>query len=380
MDNESEIEIDTKIIENDLKNQINAQEFFWFGKAATALYLAFKAIKASYAFNENAEVILPALSCATPANAAIAAGLKVRFADVSPRNAVVNLDTIQKRFNQNTVAVLLVHLYGNTADALEIHKWCQTKNILLIEDVAQAMGANLPDGKKAGYYGDISIFSFNKTKIIETGGGLLVLKNNLLKNKIELLSELLFRENQSFKTNNSSLALSYRNLHHSLVYLMRENGNDGIAEISKSFMTLRKNYDNLLFSDYTHSNETVHQWNTINFNISERIKKATVYQDNFQGSDKITIISDCKTSNLCWRFSIRLNHNLDTVMISENIRKMGFHVSNLYWAVNDFFYPQDECLEAKKISLSVMNFWVDSSVTEGYVADCAKNLIHQLKT
>ena len=134
-------------VEADLLRQTSGAGVEWFGRAATALYRAYAIARGSVstAYPE-AEVILPSISCATPANAALLAGVSPRFADVDPATGMPTLQTIQQRWNPNTCAVVFVHLFGQTADLRPLADWCREKKILLIEDIAQALGARLPDG------------------------------------------------------------------------------------------------------------------------------------------------------------------------------------------------------------------------------------------
>lgn len=74
-------------------------------------------------------------------------------------------------------AVVVVHLYGNPAKMDEICAICDTYNILLIEDAAEALGSEY-NGRKCGTFGKFGILSFNGNKIITTsGGGMLLCKN-----------------------------------------------------------------------------------------------------------------------------------------------------------------------------------------------------------
>lgn len=71
-------------------------------------------------------------------------------------------------------AVIVVHLYGMSADLDPIVELCKLHNVPLIEDAAESMGT-LYKGKHTGTFGDYGIFSFNGNKIITTsGGGMLV--------------------------------------------------------------------------------------------------------------------------------------------------------------------------------------------------------------
>src|SRR5690625_4112931 len=72
-------------------------------------------------------------------------------------------------------AVVLVHLYGQSADIDPILEACERHGVILIEDVAEALGATYKGKKTPGTFGKLGIYSFNGNKIITTsGGGMLV--------------------------------------------------------------------------------------------------------------------------------------------------------------------------------------------------------------
>lgn len=78
------------------------------------------------------------------------------------------------RINRLPKAVILVHLYGQSADIEPILQTCEQYNIPLIEDAAEALGASYK-GRSPGTFGRMGIYSFNGNKIITTsGGGMLV--------------------------------------------------------------------------------------------------------------------------------------------------------------------------------------------------------------
>jgi dTDP-4-amino-4,6-dideoxygalactose transaminase len=74
-------------------------------------------------------------------------------------------------------AVIVVHLYGLSADMDKISEICRKYNVPLIEDAAESLGT-LYDGKYTGTIGDYGIFSFNGNKIITTSGGGMLVSNN----------------------------------------------------------------------------------------------------------------------------------------------------------------------------------------------------------
>ncbi|MDY0278112.1 MAG: DegT/DnrJ/EryC1/StrS family aminotransferase [Acholeplasma sp.] len=77
----------------------------------------------------------------------------------------------------NAKAVLVVHLYGLSADMDKIVNLCKKYNITLIEDAAESLGTTYK-GKYTGTFGDYGIYSFNGNKIITTSGGGMLVSNN----------------------------------------------------------------------------------------------------------------------------------------------------------------------------------------------------------
>lgn len=74
-------------------------------------------------------------------------------------------------------AVLVVHLYGLSADMDKIMQLCNKHNVILIEDAAESLGTYYK-GKHTGTFGDYGIFSFNGNKIITTSGGGMLVSDN----------------------------------------------------------------------------------------------------------------------------------------------------------------------------------------------------------
>src|SRR5690606_37589724 len=86
------------------------------------------------------------------------------------------VDTIEKRARSGRLpkAVVLVHLYGQSADIDPIREACDRYEIPILEDAAEALGATYK-GRSPGTLGKLGAYSFNGNKIITTsGGGMLV--------------------------------------------------------------------------------------------------------------------------------------------------------------------------------------------------------------
>lgn len=86
---------------------------------------------------------------------------------------------LEKAFEKypNVKAVLVVHLYGLSADMDPIVELCKKHNVTLIEDAAESLGGYYK-GKATGTFGEYGIYSFNGNKIITTSGGGMLVSNN----------------------------------------------------------------------------------------------------------------------------------------------------------------------------------------------------------
>jgi dTDP-4-amino-4,6-dideoxygalactose transaminase len=91
------------------------------------------------------------------------AEVEIQLADIDPATLNISLTSIKKAVSRKTKAILAVHLYGNPVDLTPIKSFAKANGLYLIEDCAQAIGAEYK-GKKVGTFGDISCFSFYPTK------------------------------------------------------------------------------------------------------------------------------------------------------------------------------------------------------------------------
>ena len=123
------------------------------------------------------EVIIPAFTFIATLNAVLQAGATVRFADISLDTFTIDAAHVASLVNDRTKAVMPVHLYGQMADMAPLAQLADSSNIGIIEDSAQAHGAEY-DGRPAGSWG-VGSFSFYATKNIATGEGGMVTTNDL---------------------------------------------------------------------------------------------------------------------------------------------------------------------------------------------------------
>jgi len=138
---------------------------------------------------EGEEIVAPSHTFTSSVYPFIKKGAKVVWADIDLDTRVVTLESIKKCVTSKTKAIVVVHLYGFIIpDIQKIADFAKENNILLVEDVAQAMGTSI-DGKKAGTFGDFGIFSFHSHKNITTlgEGGMLTVKEKKYADIIPML-------------------------------------------------------------------------------------------------------------------------------------------------------------------------------------------------
>jgi len=122
------------------------------------------------------EVITTPFTFAATANSILMCHAKPVFVDIDKETFNISPERITEKITRRTKAVLTVDLYGQLCDYPKIKKIAEEHNLIVIEDACQAVNAEL-EGKKAGSFGDISVFSFYATKNIVTGEGGMVVTN-----------------------------------------------------------------------------------------------------------------------------------------------------------------------------------------------------------
>ncbi len=149
-----------------------------------AILLSLKA----FDFEPGSEVLVPSNTYIATILAVLQAGLIPVL--VEPDIHTYNIDPakIEEKISQNTVALMVVHLYGKVCDMDPIMEIVQRRDLKLIEDCAQAHGA-LYKGEKAGSFGHCAAFSFYPTKNLGAfGDGGAVLTNDVeISRKIRML-------------------------------------------------------------------------------------------------------------------------------------------------------------------------------------------------
>jgi len=145
----------------------------------SAIHMALKCV----GINPGDRVFCSSLTFAASCNPIIyEQGIPV-FIDSEPESWNMSPRALKKALTKSEIigklpkAVIVVNLYGQSADMDHIKKICAEYNLPIIEDSAESLGA-IYKGKKSGSIGDYGVFSFNGNKIITTSGGGMIVSNN----------------------------------------------------------------------------------------------------------------------------------------------------------------------------------------------------------
>ncbi|MGI3001874.1 DegT/DnrJ/EryC1/StrS family aminotransferase [Shewanella algae] len=146
------------------------------GSTANLLMIAslFFTKNPSLKLNRGDEIIVPAVSWSTTYFPLQQYGLKVKFVDIDRKTLNMDLDKLQAAITDKTRAILAVNLLGNPNDFSRIDEIIQGKNIFVLEDNCESMGATL-NGKQAGTFGVMGTYSsFFSHHIATMEGGCVV--------------------------------------------------------------------------------------------------------------------------------------------------------------------------------------------------------------
>lgn len=123
---------------------------------------------------EGDEVLVPALTFVSTANAVTYTGATPVFVDSDPETWTIDPERAEAAVTERTRAIVPVHLYGHPADMDAVRAVAERHGLAVVEDAAEAHGARYR-GTRVGSLGDAAIFSFYGNKIFTTGeGGMLV--------------------------------------------------------------------------------------------------------------------------------------------------------------------------------------------------------------
>jgi len=176
--------ITVRRFEEELKEVYGVRHCFAVSSGKAALVLILQAL--NELSPERDEVLIPAYTCYSVPSAIVRAGLKVRLCDLASGTLDFDFDRLEEQLeNPRILCVIPTHLFGLPADAERVKRLADHRGIFVVEDAAQAMGAEW-NGKKMGTVGDVGLFSMGRGKAFSTvEGGIILTDNDLIGRAIE---------------------------------------------------------------------------------------------------------------------------------------------------------------------------------------------------
>lgn len=145
------------------------------GSSANLLMLATLYLHPKFKKISNPNIIVPTVSWSTTFFPVQQYGYTLKFVDVNANTFNLDVDTVRNNIDKNTVAVFAVNLLGNPCQLQELKNLCEEKNIILLEDNCESLGAIETNNKLAGTFGTMGSFSFFFSHHLQTmEGGMVV--------------------------------------------------------------------------------------------------------------------------------------------------------------------------------------------------------------
>lgn len=193
--------------------------------------------------------------------------------DIEPDTWNLDPSLLESKINPRTKAIMAVHIYGHPVDMDPVLAIAKKHNLFVIEDAAEAHGAEYK-GKKVGGLGDIGCFSFYANKIITTGeGGMVITDNEEYANRARSLRSLAYGAENKFMHRDVGFNYRMTNLQAAL----------GVSQLKK-----------------------------INVIIEKKRAIADFYLKNLSGIDELQLpVEKSYAKNVYWMFHIVLKGRLE---------------------------------------------------------------------
>ena len=151
---------ETQAFEKEFAGYCGAEHCYATANGLDALTVILMAYKHMCGWRSDDEVIVSAHTFVATIFAIIRAGMRPVVCDAAPDNYLMDTAALESLITSRTRAIMPVHLYGALCDMEKINAVASAYNLKVIEDAAQAHGAETAEGRKAGVLGHAAAFSF----------------------------------------------------------------------------------------------------------------------------------------------------------------------------------------------------------------------------
>jgi perosamine synthetase len=327
------------IFENKFAEYLKAKRAVSTQSGTAAIHLALHEL----GIGPEDEIIVPALTFIASVNPIKYVGATPVFVDVDPETWNIDPEEIEKHITKRTKAIIPVHIYGNPCDMEKIMEISKKYNIPVIEDATESLGAKYKD-KYTGTFGTINAFSFNGNKIITTGGGGMIVSND-----VEKAKHIKFLVNQARDTSKGyyhpEIGFNYRmtNLEASL----------GLAQFER-------------LPDF----------------LEKKRKFAEIYKNEFEENKKISFQKSYEGAlSSYWLPSIKIESEKTIPQIQEELKEKGIPTRRTFIPIVEFppyaEYKKEEYKNAYEIyekGLNLPGSTMNTFEQVKYIAEVVNNV------
>jgi dTDP-4-amino-4,6-dideoxygalactose transaminase len=169
-------------LEDEIRRHFGVRHVFLVSSGTAALTLTLMALRS---LSQRTAVLIPAYTCPSVPAAVVKAGLRPVLCDIDPSTFDFDHALLEQALSAETLCVVAHHLFGIPSDIERIRALCAARDTFVVEDAAQAMGAEA-DGRALGTLGDVGIFSLGRGKNITCGsGGVIVTRSDQIAGAID---------------------------------------------------------------------------------------------------------------------------------------------------------------------------------------------------
>lgn len=302
-----------------------------------AIHLALSAL----GIGKGDEIIIPSFTMIATAFAVCYTGATPVFVDADKDTFNIDVTKIEEKITSKTKAIIPVHIFGNMCNMDEIQRIAKKHNLFIIEDSAEAHGAEYK-GKKSGSFSDIASFSFFANKNLTTGeGGMVVTDNEEYYKKCKYFKNMCFPVDAPRVYLHDDIGFNYRmsNLHAAIGLAQVEKADeyrDMRIKNAKLYMKYLSEVPGILFQKDEENSLNVHWMNTI-------VIDPAVY-----GHNKDELIAHLKENNIDTRLLFQ------SMSKQKSLKDFGCDCSGSYpvtdWlSDNGFYLPSASSLTEDQI-------------------------------
>lgn len=232
----------TETLERSLCEKLNVGHAIMTNSGSIALYMVCIANNIGY----GDEVIVPANTFIATAHGAYLNGAKIILADCCEESPIIDHEEISRKVTARTKAIFVVHLNGRSCEMDKIKQLADKRNILVIEDAAQAIFSKSPTGLYLGTESLVGTYSFGMVKLLSFGqGGAIVTNDDRLAERLRKI-----RNHGSEVTHDYSIAgcnFKYNDILASIGVEQLERYNDRVQHSIKIYKSYEEALDQVDF-------------------------------------------------------------------------------------------------------------------------------------